>query len=31
LRALAQRLQQIYGPDVVPPRIRALLEPAAGG
>ncbi len=31
LRALAQRLQQTYGPDVVPPRIRALLELAAGG
>jgi len=31
LRAFAQRLQQIYGPDVVPARIRALLEPAAGG
>ncbi|CAN7637849.1 hypothetical protein ASC89_20025 [Devosia sp. Root413D1] len=31
LRALAQRLQQIYGADVVPSHIRALLEPAAGG
>jgi hypothetical protein len=28
---VAQRLKQIYGPDVVPPRIRALLEPAAAG
>ncbi|MBL8594799.1 MAG: winged helix-turn-helix domain-containing protein [Devosia sp.] len=31
VRAVAQRLKQVYGPDVVPPRIRALLEPAAGG
>ncbi len=31
LRAFAERLQQMYGPDVVPPRLRALLEPAAGG
>ncbi len=31
LRAFADRLQQMYGPDVVPPRLKALLEPAAGG
>lgn len=31
LRAFAQRLEQMYGADVVPPRLKALLEPAAGG
>ncbi len=31
LRGLAHHLGQIYGADVVPPRIKALLEPAAGG
>jgi len=31
LRAFADRLQQMYGPEVVPPRLKALLEPAAGG
>ena len=31
LRGFAHHLVQIYGPDVVPPHIKAILEPAAGG
>lgn len=31
LRGFAHHLVQIYGPDVVPPHLKAILEPAAGG
>ncbi len=31
LRGFAHHLEQIYGPEVVPVRIRAILQAAAGG